>query len=232
LKKIIIAIDGHSSCGKSTLAQQLADELSYTYISSGKMYRAVTLYFLEHKIDYHQPEAVTKALADIHIHFEKHNGNDITFLNGKNVEKDIVGMEVAEQVSPIAAISAVRRAMVALQQKMGERKGIVMDGRDIGSVVFKDAELKLFLTANPDIRAMRRHQELIAKGQHVNLADIKKNLLDRDFIDSNRDDSPLLQASEAVLIDNSNLSKEEQLAMVLALAYERIKVLSIKEQIS
>jgi CMP/dCMP kinase len=229
LKKIIIAIDGHSSCGKSTLAQQLADELSYTYISSGKMYRAVTLYFLENKIDYHKPEAVTKALDVIHIHFEKHNGNDITFLNGKNVEKEIVDMNVVEHVSHVAAISAVRRAMVALQQKMGERKGIVMDGRDIGSVVFKDAELKLFVTANPDVRAQRRYQELMGKGQQVSLADIKKNLLDRDYIDSNRVDSPLLQASEAVLIDNSNLSKKEQLAMVLALTYERIKALQVNE---
>jgi cytidylate kinase len=217
LKKIIIAIDGHSSCGKSTLAQQLADELSYTYISSGKMYRAVTLYFLENKIDYHQSDAVAKALTEINIHFEKENGDDITYLNGKKVEKEIVSMPVANHVSPVATISAVRRAMVALQQKMGVGKGIVMDGRDIGSVVFKDAELKLFLTADPDVRAQRRYEELKGKGQEVVVAEVKKNLLDRDHIDSNRADSPLLKASEAVLIDNSNLSRPEQLAMVLAL---------------
>lgn len=227
MKKIIIAIDGHSSCGKSTLAQQLADELSYTYISSGKMYRAVTLYFLENDIDYNKEEEVVKALPAIQIHFEKHNGEDITFLNGENVESEIVSMRVANHVSPVAAISSVRRAMVALQQNMGKRKGIVMDGRDIGSVVFKDAELKLFLTADSDVRAKRRYEELKSKGQEVAVEEIKKNLLERDHIDSNRDDSPLLQASEAILIDNSNLSRDEQLAMVIALVGERIKAVSI-----
>ncbi len=231
MKKIIIAIDGHSSCGKSTLAQQLADKLSYTYISSGKMYRAVTLYFLENKIDYHQANAVAKALTEINIHFEKENGADITYLNGRNVEKEIVSMPVANHVSPVATISAVRRAMVALQQEMGVSKGIVMDGRDIGSVVFKDAELKLFLTADPDVRAQRRYGELKAKGQIVDVAEVKKNLLDRDHIDSNRTDSPLLKASEAVLIDNSNLSRPEQLGMVLALVDIRQKELSKKSKV-
>ncbi|MFK7806957.1 MAG: (d)CMP kinase [Saprospiraceae bacterium] len=225
MKKIIIAIDGHSSCGKSTLAQQLADELDYTYISSGKMYRAVTLYFLENNIDYKDLEAVATALKEIDIYFEKQIGEDITYLNGKNVERDIVRMDVANHVSPVATISAVRRAMVAQQQKMGEEKGIVMDGRDIGSVVFKDAEIKLFVTASPEVRAQRRYDELKSKGhENINVEEVQKNLMERDDIDSNRADSPLLQASEAVLIDNTNLSREEQLAMVVALVKERVKV--------
>ena len=224
MKKIIIAIDGHSSCGKSTLAQQLAERLGYTYISSGKMYRAVTLYFLENEIDYHDEEAVAKALQEIHIHFEKQKGYDITFLNGKNVENDTVRMDVADHVSPVATISAVRSALVKLQQEMGKSKGIVMDGRDIGTVVFKNAELKIFLTADPDVRTQRRYEELKAKGQSVDFETIKTNLLDRDHIDSNREDSPLMKASDAILLDNSNLSRDEQLAMVLALVEERIKV--------
>jgi len=217
LKKIIIAIDGHSSCGKSTLANELAETLGYVYISSGKMYRAVTLYFIENKIDYKNQDIVDQALSLIHIHFEKTEGNDTTFLNGKNVESDIISMPVAQLVSPVSAIPAVRRAMVAQQQQMGINKGIVMDGRDIGTVVFKEAALKVFLTASERVRAQRRYDELLSKGKPVDLETIRQNLANRDHIDSTRRDSPLRQAEDAVLLDNSNLSREEQLGMIKAL---------------
>jgi len=217
LKKIIIAIDGHSSCGKSTLANELAETLGYVYISSGKMYRAVTLYFIENKIDYKNQDIVDQALSLIHIHFEKIEGNDTTFLNGKNVESDIISMPVAQLVSPVSAIPAVRRAMVAQQQQMGINKGIVMDGRDIGTVVFKEAALKVFLTASERVRAQRRYDELLSKGKPVDLETIRQNLANRDHIDSTRRDSPLRQAEDAVLLDNSNLSREEQLGMIKAL---------------
>lgn len=217
MKKIIIAIDGHSSCGKSTLANELAETLGYVYISSGKMYRAVTLYFIENKIDYKNQDIVDQALSLIHIHFEKTEGNDTTFLNGKNVESDIISMPVAQLVSPVSAIPAVRRAMVAQQQQMGINKGIVMDGRDIGTVVFKEAALKVFLTASERVRAQRRYDELLSKGKPVDLETIRQNLANRDHIDSTRRDSPLRQAEDAVLLDNSNLSREEQLGMIKAL---------------
>ncbi len=223
MKKIIIAIDGHSSCGKSTLARELADALRYVYISSGKMYRAVTLYFLENNIDYKDQDLVQHSLPNINIELKKIDGQDRTFLNGRNVEAEIISMPVAQHVSPVAAIPSVRRAMVAQQQKMGEEKGIVMDGRDIGTVVFKEAALKIFLTANADVRTQRRYDELLAKGKEVDRETIKLNLAQRDHIDSTRADSPLRQAHDAVLVDNSNLSKAEQLAMMKALAEERIK---------
>ena len=220
MDQIIIAIDGYSSCGKSTLARSLAKALDYIYISSGDMYRAVTYYFFHQEVDFNKANEVLSALSNIHIELRpgKEPGTTRTFLNGKDIEDEIRKMYVSDLVSPVAAISAVRRAMVKQQQELGKQKGIVMDGRDIGTVVFPDAELKIFLTADADIRAQRRYQELRAKGQHVTLEEVKNNLLERDHIDSNRSDSPLRQAVDAVVIDNTNLSLDEQLAMALALA--------------
>lgn len=218
---IIIAIDGHSSCGKSTLAKAMAATLNYLYGDSGAMYRAVTLYFLNHLVNYYDPAAVEEALQHIHIHFERIDGQNTTFLNGANVERDIRSMRVSEHVSPVSAIPAVRRAMVRQQQMMGEKRGIVMDGRDIGTVVFPDAELKIFLTADPDVRTSRRHLELAAKGIDAEWEEIRQNLLERDRIDSTRSDSPLRQATDAVVIDNTLLSEAEQLAEAMRLAYER-----------
>ena len=207
MKRIIVAIDGHSSCGKSTLAKALAKTLHYAYLDSGAMYRAVTLYFLEQNIDYNNPEAVAEALQQIEIHFERVDGQNRTFLNGQDVENEIREMYVSAHVSPVSAISTVRRAMVAQQQAMGKRRDIVADGRDIGTVVFPDAELKIFLTADADVRTSRRHLELAAKGIDAEWMDIYNNLLERDRIDSGRADSPLRQANDAVVIDNTLLSE-------------------------
>ncbi|MCC7464957.1 MAG: (d)CMP kinase [Saprospiraceae bacterium] len=223
MKRIIVAIDGHSSCGKSTLAKALAKTLHYAYLDTGAMYRAVTLYFLDQNIDYQNPEAVARGLQEIEIHFERIDGQNRTFLNGKDVEWEIREMRVSEHVSPVSAISSVRRAMVAQQQAMGKRRGIVADGRDIGTVVFPDAELKIFLTADPDVRTSRRHLELAAKGIDAEWNDIYKNLLERDHIDSNRADSPLRKADDAVVIDNTLLSEEQQLEKALVLAKEKMQ---------
>lgn len=226
--KIIVAIDGYSACGKSTLAKDLGKKLGYAYIDTGAMYRAVTLYFIQNDVDLEDQIAVAKALAAITIEFINVNGKNQTLLNGKNVEDEIRKMFVSQKVSPVAAISAVRRAMVAQQQAMGEKKGVILDGRDIGTVVFPKAELKIFLTASPKIRTQRRYNELVAKGQSATFEAIQANLLERDHIDSNRADSPLKQAEDAVVIDNSNLSIKEQLAMVKVLVKERIKALKVK----
>ncbi len=220
MKNIIIAIDGHSSCGKSTLARSLAEALNFTYISTGKMYRAVTLFFLENNIDYKQPVLVKAALDKIKIHFEDQGST--TFLNGKNVEAQLVESMVANNVSPVAALTPVREEMVRQQQEMGLAGGVVMDGRDIGTVVFPEAALKIFLTAEPDIRARRRYDELIGKGIETEFEAVKKNLTDRDLMDSTRENSPLKKAEDAVLIDNTNLSRKEQMAMVKVLALERM----------
>lgn len=222
MKRIIVAIDGLSSCGKSTLAKALAKSLHYAYLDSGAMYRAVTLFFLQQGVDYTQPDTVAEALQQIEIHFERIDGQNRTFLNGEDVERDIREMRVSEHVSPVSAISAVRRAMVAQQQAMGKRRGIVADGRDIGTVVFPDAELKIFLTADADVRTSRRHLELAAKGIDADWAEIQHNLLERDRIDSSRADSPLRQAEDAVVIDNTLLSEEQQLDKALGLARERL----------
>lgn len=222
MKRIIVAIDGHSSCGKSTLAKALAKTLHYAYLDTGAMYRAVTLYFLEQQLDYNDPEQIAKGLAEIEIHFERIEGQNRTFLNGRDVEHEIREMRVSEHVSPVSTISAVRRAMVAQQQAMGKRRGIVADGRDIGTVVFPDAELKIFLTADPDVRTSRRHLELAAKGIDAEWNDIYKNLLERDHIDSTRADSPLKKADDAVVIDNTLLSEEQQLEKALVLAKEKM----------
>ena len=215
--KIIVAIDGHSSCGKSTLATALAKALGYAYMDSGAMYRAVTLYFLRNNTDINQADQVAKALRDIHIRFVNKEGKNHTILNGEDVEQEIRQMPVSNFVSPVAAISAVRKEMVHQQQEMGKEKGIVMDGRDIGTVVFPDAALKLFLTASIEERSKRRYLELKAKGLDVDLPSVKKNLQERDHIDSTRADSPLMQAEDAILVDNTNLSEEEQLERVMNL---------------
>lgn len=223
MKKIIIAIDGYSSCGKSTLARALAKELGYIYIDTGAMYRATTLFFLENRIDLNKDTSVQKALAsiDIRFQFDIESGNQ-TYLNGRHVEEEIRKMYVSEMVSQVATISAVRRAMVQQQQSMGQEKGIVMDGRDIGTVVFPDAELKIFLTADPTIRAQRRQAELATKGQEVPLQDILHNLLERDRIDSGRADSPLRRAEDAILIDTSHITIDQMLQQALQLVQARM----------
>jgi cytidylate kinase len=223
-EKIIIAIDGHSACGKSTLAKEISKLLGYIYVDSGAMYRAVTLYFLEHKIDLNNIDDINSALKKIHIHFELKDSMNRTFLNGVDVEDEIRGMNVSRQVSQVAAISEVRKAMVAIQKKMGQQKGIVMDGRDIGSVVFPEAELKIFLTADTDERVQRRLLEMLSKNMPADFNDIKANLISRDQIDSTRADSPLIKAADAVIIDNTHLSKTEQLAMAMKLVAERTRV--------
>ncbi len=220
--KIIVAIDGYSACGKSTLAKGLAKTLHYAYLDSGAMYRAVTLFFLENEVDYHDPAAVEAALHQIEIHFERVEGQNHVFLNGKDVEREIREMWVSDHVSPVSTISAVRRAMVRQQQAMGRRRGIVADGRDIGTVVFPDAELKIFLIAESDVRTSRRHLELAAKGIDADWNNIQRNLLERDRIDSSRADSPLRQADDAVVMDNTLLSEEQQLQQALALAKAKI----------
>ena len=216
MKKITIAIDGFSSCGKSTMAKDLAKEIGYIYVDTGAMYRSVTLYALRHNLfnaDGSIREEELKAqMKNINISFQlnKTTGKPDTFLNGENVEKDIRSMEVSSHVSPIAALSFVRAALVAQQQRMGAGKGIVMDGRDIGTVVFPDAELKIFVTASAEVRAQRRYDELKAKGMEANFNDILKNVEERDYIDSHRATSPLRKAPDAIELDNSNLTIAQQ----------------------
>lgn len=223
MKNIIIAIDGHSSCGKSTLAKMLSKQIGYAYIDTGAMYRAVTLYFIQQQIDVNEASEVKRSLPDIRIHFEAINGKNTTFLNAKNVEETIRGMEVSALVSEVAALPIVRRKMVEQQYLMGKQKSIVMDGRDIGTVVFPDAELKLFVTASLPQRTQRRFLELKKKGKEVSYDEVSSNLQHRDHIDSTRADSPLRQAEDAVFLDNTNLTIEEQLAMVEALVKLRRK---------
>ncbi len=223
MNKIIIAIDGYSSCGKSTLAKELAQTLSYAYIDTGAMYRAVTLYIIKHKIDIQDSSQIEDALKQVQIHFKNIEGKNHTFLNHVNVEEEIRKMYVSNQVSNVAAISAVRRFLVKQQQAMGLKKGIVMDGRDIGTVVFPQAELKFFMTASPEVRAKRRFDELRSKNQNITLEEVLHNLQERDRIDTGRADSPLMQANDAIVIDNSNLSKQEQLQKVLDLVQLKIQ---------
>lgn len=225
MKKITIAIDGYSSCGKSTLAKALAKELGYIYVDTGAMYRATTLYFIRNGVGLKNKEQVAEALENITISFQVNPDNSCnTILNGENVEEEIRGMEVSNMVSPVATVSAVRKAMVAQQREMGENKGVVMDGRDIGTVVFPYAELKIFLNADTEIRAKRRLDEMHAKGIDIKFQEIKKNLKSRDRIDSTRKDSPLRKAFDAIEIDNTDLSREKQLEQVLDLAKRIIKV--------
>lgn len=223
MRKIIIAIDGFSSCGKSTLAKDLAKKLHYRYMDSGAMYRAVTYYLMTHKIDYTEIEKVKEALQHIHIdfHFNKETKNSDTYLNDVNVEEKIRGMDVSQHVSNVSTIKEVRQAMVAQQKKMGKQKAIVMDGRDIGTAVFPDADLKLFMTANHEIRAQRRFKELQAKGEDVTMDEVIQNLAERDHIDSTRKESPLMQAEDAIVLDNSHLTKEAQMDFVYNLVMEK-----------
>lgn len=215
MKKITIAIDGFSSCGKSTMAKDLAKEIGYIYIDSGAMYRAVTLYSIENGIiqgDAIDVEELQRRMGDIRISFQMdpETGRPNTFLNEVNVENKIRTMEVSNKVSPISALGFVRQAMVAQQQAMGEAKGIVMDGRDIGTTVFPDAELKIFVTASAEIRAQRRFDELKGKGQEASFDEILENVKQRDSIDQNREVSPLRKAEDALLLDNSQLSIAQQ----------------------
>jgi len=220
VKKIIIAIDGHSSCGKSTMAKSIAQELGYIYIDSGAMYRVVTLYALRKGlINNGVPDAekLIAELKDIKITFkwDEISGKNTTFLNDENVEEEIRRLEVSENVSPISTIAEVRHEMVKQQRENSKNKGIVMDGRDIGTVVFPDAELKIFMTASPEIRAQRRFLELKEKGQEVDFESILQNVEGRDEIDSNREVSPLKRAEDALILDNSCLSREDQLKWTL-----------------
>ena len=215
MKKITIAIDGYSSCGKSTMAKDLAREVGYIYIDSGAMYRAVTLYCLENGLftpDGIDTEKLEAMMPNIRISFQLNpeTQRPMTYLNGENVEDRIRTMEVSTRVSPVAAIPFVREALVKQQQEMGQAKGIVMDGRDIGTVVFPNAELKIFVVASAEIRAQRRYDELKAKGQQASYEEILANVKERDYIDQNREVSPLRQAEDALLLDNSNLTIEEQ----------------------
>jgi cytidylate kinase len=227
-KKIVIAIDGHSSCGKSTLAKSLARQLGYIYIDSGAMYRVVTLHALRNGwITDGQPDKkkITEGLRDIKITFEwdKTTEKNTTFLNGENVEDEIRQLEVSQNVSPVSTIAEVRTEMVKQQRENGKNKGIVMDGRDIGTVVFPDAELKIFMTALPEIRAQRRYLELKEKGEEVAFDEIMNNVEERDSIDSTRETSPLKKAGDALVLDNSFLSREEQLQWSLEKAKKIIE---------
>jgi len=215
-KKIIIAIDGHSSCGKSTMAKDLARKIGYIYVDTGAMYRAVTLYALKNNL-FNDDNSINaneleKQMSNICISFKlnKETGRPDTYLNGQLVENEIRTIDVSSRVSTVAALPFVRKALVEQQQKMGEQRGIVMDGRDIGTTVFPNAELKIFVTATPEVRAMRRYKELIGKGMEANYDDILKNVQQRDYLDSHREVSPLRKADDAITLDNSNLSIEEQ----------------------
>lgn len=225
MKKIIIAIDGYSSCGKSTIARELANALNYHYVDTGAMYRALTLYLFQNQIDILHPEMVATALPQITISFgfDESTQTQITLLNGENVEREIrINPRIASMVSDVSALSAVRKFLVEQQKALGNEKGIVMDGRDIGTVVFPEAELKLFITAEPNIRAQRRLEELAEKGQVTTYDEVLANLTKRDFLDTTRLDSPLLKAEDAIEIDNSFLSKEVQFEKVFQLAKKAI----------
>ena len=216
MSKIIIAIDGHSSCGKSTMAKALAQQVGYIYVDSGAMYRAVTLFALREQLfnadGSVQAEALQARMPEVKVHFKLDSATNlpVTYLKEERVEDEIRTLEVSQHVSPIAALPFVREAMTAAQQAMGEEKGIVMDGRDIGTAVFPHAELKIFVTASAEVRAQRRFDELQAKGLPASYEDILKNVQERDYIDSHREVSPLRQAEDALVLDNSHLTREEQ----------------------
>ncbi|MEO5912151.1 MAG: (d)CMP kinase [Pelobium sp.] len=218
-KNIVVAIDGYSSCGKSTLAKAIAKKLHFIYVDSGAMYRAVTLYFLRNNSDMTHHDLIIDALDHIDLNFHSRDYQSHILLNGEEVSDEIRQMPVSENVSNISAIKEVRQAMVKQQQKMGKSKNIIMDGRDIGTVVFPDAQVKLFMTADPKIRAERRFKELQAKGESVSLEDIFENIAHRDFQDTTREESPLTRAENAIILDNTNLTEEEQLNFAL----EKIK---------
>ena len=219
MKKKIITIDGWSACGKSTLAKQMAKKLGYVYIDSGAMYRAITLYFLRNHIDWTDTNEVIAALTNINIefHFNLKSQQSEIYLNDENIEYLIRDLVIAEKVSDVAAIREVRSFAVAQQQQMGTKKGIVMDGRDIGTTVFPDAELKIFMTADSAVRVERRYRELFEKNPNITLEEVKNNLETRDYIDSHREVSPLRKAEDAITLDNSQLTMEQQLEFALAL---------------
>jgi len=226
--KIVIAIDGHSSCGKSTIAKAVAAKFGYVFIDSGAMYRAVTLFALRHNLAANgevKKQELINSLPEIKIDFRYNQvqQKSDTWLNGENVEDEIRQLPVSQNVSPVATIAEVRKAMVRLQKEMGKDKGIVMDGRDIGTVVFPDAELKLFVTASAEIRAKRRFDELTTKGDKVSFAEILENVQERDRIDSTREASPLRKADDALVLDNSDMTREEQLEWVIGKVEERLK---------
>jgi CMP/dCMP kinase len=223
VRKIVIAIDGYSACGKSTTAKEVANILGYRYIDTGAMYRAVTLYFLDHHISLTNPKEISRALQDIHITFTRTGRNSSeTFLNGLSVEKKIRSMRVSDMVSPVSAIREVRVAMVEQQRRMAREKGVVMDGRDIGTVVFPNAELKLFMTADMLVRAFRRQQELLERDQMVDLDDVMENIRSRDRIDTSRQESPLRQADDAIVIDTTFITLDEQVDEVIRIALSRM----------
>jgi CMP/dCMP kinase len=224
-RQIIIAIDGFSSCGKSTLARDLAKRLRYRYIDTGAMYRAVTLYLIENGIDPKDTERVNSALPQIHIEFDydRESGHQLMILNGRNVESLIRRPDVSNKVSPVSTIKEVRRYLVHQQQELGRDGGIVMDGRDIGTTVFPDAELKLFMTADEEKRVERRFDELREKGEVWDIEDVRENIKRRDYIDSHREESPLRQAEDAIVIDNTNLTMSQQLEIAYELAQKAIQ---------
>ncbi len=227
MRKITIAIDGHSSCGKSTMAKDLARKIGYIYVDTGAMYRSVTLYALRHQLmdeEHIEEEQLRESMDDIRISFalNAETGRPDTYLNGECVEQEIRGMEVSNNVSRIAAIPFVREAMVAQQQQMGRDKGVVMDGRDIGTVVFPDAELKIFVTASAEVRAQRRYDELRGKGEEADYDEVLRNVKERDYIDSHREVSPLRQADDAILLDNSEMSIPEQNEWLLQRYQEKV----------
>lgn len=224
MRKITIAIDGYSGCGKSSTAKAVAHSLEYIYIDSGAMYRAVTLYFAQQHVKLTDAKAISKAISEIEVEFKINpkNGQQETYLNGLNVEQQIREMRISEKVSQVSAISEVRHAMVALQRKWGKNKGVVMDGRDIGTVVFPEAELKVFMLADVGIRAERRQKELLEKGDLVPLDEITTNLEKRDLTDTTRDVSPLKKADDAIELDTTNLTFEEQVRKVTMMATDII----------
>ncbi len=226
--QLIIAIDGYSSCGKSTLARSLADSLDYLFIDTGAMYRAVTWYFIHNELDTSMTSSALKTVMEqIDIRLDRQKGMTVTYLNGKNVEQMIRTKEVTDQVSQVSALFEVREKIVAMQQKMAGERGLVMEGRDIGTVVFPNADLKIFLTAELEVRIDRRYQELLHKGITISRKEVSQNLQQRDHIDSSRVHGPLKKAYNAVVIDNSNLNVAEQVAMILALIKVRFNVMNI-----
>jgi cytidylate kinase len=228
MNKIIIAIDGYSSCGKSTLAKQIAKELNYIYIDTGAMYRAVTLYALRKGIltvDKFNVRKLIESLPEIKVSFNYNSATNKseTFLENDNIELEIRGIEVSKHVSKIAQIKEVRDKLVEIQREIGENKGLVMDGRDIGTVVFPNAELKIFMTANYRIRAQRRFEELQAKGDHVSLEDVENNIISRDNDDTSRTENPLIQSEDAIVLDNSEISQDEQLKIALQYVFKKLR---------
>lgn len=221
-KPVIIAIDGFSACGKSTLARDIAKKLDYIYIDSGAMYRAVTYYFLKNNLDIENEEFVQKTIDKLHLHFERNNSKSEIYLSGGNVESKIRSQAVSEKVSQIAAISAVRKKMVELQRTFSSGESVVMDGRDIGTVVFPNADVKIFITADIRERTKRRYLELKEKGHNISKNEVEKNLKERDHLDSTREDSPLRKANDAILIDNTLLSRKEQLNVALEKIKEKL----------